>query len=133
MKKKILAILCAVCIVLTTGLVTVSASQASTSLMEFDYITSAKPGNIFSGTDTIAFTQNIKNKANESVVSEYSWDITNEAGTSVASYSGSDTLGAKATAVRNITINNPGKYGIYTITVSEENYKASAPGTTGGS
>ena len=126
MKKRILVFLCAVCIVLTTGLVTVSASE--NTFLEWGYITSAKPGNIFAGTDVIAFTQNIHNKTAQNIVVNYSWSIEDEAGDSVGSYSGTDNLAANASKTRSITINNPGKFGIYTINVTEESYKESAPG-----
>ena len=130
-KRKILAYICAVCIIAVNFAVLsdVAASvPQSATLVEYHEITGAKPGNIFAATDNITFTQNIENKANEAVVSKYSWSITDETGVAVASYSWQDTLGARASITRNIAITNPGKYGIYTISVTEENYKQSTPG-----
>ncbi|MBO4898376.1 MAG: hypothetical protein J5590_08785 [Clostridia bacterium] len=130
MKKMFLSVLCAVCIAaLNFNIITVSASLDDTTLVELDYITSAKAGNIFAITDTISFRQIITNKVSESVVSNYYWNITDETGTSVATYSGSDELGAGAEKTRRITLDNPGKYGIYTINVTEENYRKASPGT----
>ncbi|MBR4720294.1 MAG: hypothetical protein IK057_00890 [Clostridia bacterium] len=100
------------------------------SLVKHDYITSAKEGNIFGVSDSITFTQDIENKTADNVVSKYSWDILDEEGQSVASYSATDTLTANETKTRNVSIDNPGKYGIYRIYVTEENYPAVAPGNT---
>ena len=111
------------------GGVTVSASEFS-SLVDYDYLQYTQDknvGNIFAATDTITFTQDIENKKSESVVSKYSWVITNESGQTVGTYNGQNTLASRATATRNITIDNPETYGIYTIHVTEENYTEAAP------
>lgn len=132
MRKKILAVLFAVCIAASLNTVTASASQDDTTLVDIDYITSANAaitGNIFAITDTISFSQTITNKENESVVSNYSWNVTDETGTTVAACSGSDVLGAAESKMRSISIPNPGKYGIYTINVTEENYRSANQGT----
>ncbi|MBR0365810.1 MAG: hypothetical protein IJH94_03295, partial [Clostridia bacterium] len=104
-----------------------AAYPASDSLLKFDYITSEKTGNIFSDTDDITFTQDIENKKTKKVVSNYSWTITDEEGNTVASYTWSDTIPSRAKRTREIAIDNPRKYGIYTINVSEENYVATSP------
>ncbi|MBQ3425810.1 MAG: hypothetical protein IJH37_01560 [Clostridia bacterium] len=128
MKKTLLSVLCAVCI-LTVNFPTLcgAAVSESDSLLNFDYITSDKSGNIFHDTDEITFTQNIENTVAKKVVSNYSWIITDEEGNSVASYTWSETISSKAKRTRTIKIDNPGKYGIYTINVSEENYALSSP------
>ncbi len=127
MKKRFLAFLCAVCIaVVSFGAIAVSAEQST--LIEWDYITSAKPGNIFSDTDAVTFTQDIKNKAAQNIVSNYTWNITDEEGNTVDTVPGTDNIAANASITRTISVKNPKKYGIYTINVTEENYTVSAPG-----
>ncbi len=133
MKKRILAIICAAAVSVLNifGMVGASADVTQNSpLVEWGYITSVKPGNIFTNSDTVAFTQEIKNKTSQSIVSNYSWVITDEEGNNAGSFSGTDNLSANEKKERNITVNNPGKYGIYTINVTEENYAVNAPGTT---
>ena len=128
MKKRLLSVLCVVCIfTVNCSAICGAAVSASESLIKYDYITSEKTGNIFSDTDVITFTQYIENKANKKVVSNYSWTITDEEGDHVASYSWSETLSARKTKTRSITIENPQKFGIYTISVNEENYAAADP------
>ena len=126
MKKRFLAILCAVCICTLNIPATVSALYVG-SLLKCDYITSEKAGNIFSDTDDIIFTQNVENKTTNEVTSKYSWYITDEAGNSIASYSWNETFTSRESKTRTITIDNPAKFGIYTITVNEENYATSQP------
>ena len=118
------------CIVITNvsmlSAVTALAEQ-SDSLVQCDYITSEKTGNIFANTDDISFTQTVKNTASETVFSKYSWNITDETGTLVKSYSWTETFSANETKNRSISIENPKKFGIYTINVREENYASSKP------
>jgi len=108
MKKRFLAFLCAVCIaVVSFGAIAVSAEQST--LIEWDYITSAKPGNIFSDTDAVTFTQDIKNKAAQNIVSNYTWNIKDEEGNTVDTVSGTDNIAANASITRTISVTNPKK------------------------
>lgn len=106
--------------------VSASAPQNDT-LIEFGYITSAKTGNIFAVTDTLRFTQSVKNLTGEKVFSKYRWSITNEEGEIIERFSQTESFESREIKTRTVIIGNPGKYGIYTINVTEENYLASAP------
>lgn len=125
--------LCAICIgvVNFSSLFEMTASAAlDESLVEWGYIQSAKDGNIFSNTDKIEFAQTITNKTNSNVYSRVTWDITDETGTFIKSYTRTDLLGAKESKIRSMKIENPRKYGIYTINVTEENcYKTATSNT----
>ena len=129
--KKSIAVLFAVCMALgfdtTVMPASVSAAQAVSSLVGYGNPKGAKVGSIFLATDAIEFTQTITNKSDEDVVSEYTWTVTDETGTYSATYNGADDLGAGETKTRNITFDNPGKYGIYTISAREDSFAASNP------
>ncbi len=129
--KKGIAVLFAVCIALGFDLavtpVSATALIASTPFVDLDSPKCEKIGNIFAAADAIEFTQTITNKADAAVVSKYTWIITDETGTYSKTYSGTVELAAGEVKTRNITLDNPGKYGIYLISAREDNYTASNP------
>ena len=131
MKKKLLASIYALCVLCVLELAFpvsfAAAAPENASFLWCEDIVGSKPGNIFFASDAISFTQNVTNTVNEKITAKYTWDITDEAGRSIGSYSRTETMNAKASKTRRVTIDNPGRYGIYTISITEENYRMSAP------
>lgn len=123
MKKKLLAVVCAICTCITS----ISFYISAAAVYQGDYITygdlvSANPGNIFYGNEPIVFTMTVTNPNSYTVYGRYSYTITDEAGQVVYSYGPSSplSLAARVTGKRTITLPANGKYGFYKLNLTEE-------------
>ena len=123
MKKKFLAAVCAICVCIASVLFyTPASADQQGRYVTYGDLVSAKPGNIFYGTEPIVFTIEVINNTDGIVYGRYSYTITDEAGKTVYSYGPSSLTSLNARRKGNHTITLPpnGKYGLYTLNLTAE-------------
>lgn len=124
MKKKILAALCVISIVFVNFNMLFSLSvSAEEESLEIGNILSNKTGNIFSATDTLTFGQNFKNNTDGAIEFQCTSEIFDEAGDAVVTreWPMASVAGNKEKTFA-FTLTSPGKYGLYTLRLTEKIY-----------
>lgn len=119
--KKITAFLLALMSVLTSFCVSLAANNDSAdNVISSGYISSTKAGNIFSVSDkSIKFTQRYENIANATAKIQSVYQVLDEDGVRIKEYPAQSVeIGAGKTASVEFIVENPGKYGLYTLKVT---------------
>jgi len=118
--KKLTALLLIMSFILT-GFSALAAEkyESADSIIRSDYIQSRKNGNIFSLADkNIKFTQSYENITNEKAEIQSAYQVWDEDGMRVKAYpSRSIEIPAGEKATLEFSIENPGKYGLYTLKI----------------
>ena len=122
MKKKILAVLCALGIVFGNFNFSFSTSvSAEDALLATGSVLSNKVGNIFLPTDALIFGQTFKNNTDGDVQIQCTAAIIDEDGSTVSTYRWpAVTMAANAERTFPFTLTSPGKYGLYTLRLTEQ-------------
>ncbi len=118
--KKITALLLALSCILTSFSVSATGTYADAdSIITSGYITSEKVGNIFSLTDeNIKFSQSYENVTSDSAKLQSVYQVLDESGDVVKEYpTRSLEIPAGGKTVLEFIVENPGKYGLYTLKI----------------
>lgn len=119
MKKLTALLLAFVCILASFNVLVKAEYDGADSVISAGYIVSGKVGNIFSITDeNIKFTQEYENIAKETANLQSVYQVLDEDGVIIKEYpSRSIEIQVGEKASLEFTIENPGKYGLYTLKI----------------
>ena len=121
MKKKILAALCVISMVLINCSMIFSINvSAEDALVDIGPVLSNKTGNIFEATDTLSFGQTFKNNTENQIAIRCTTEILDEGGAQVWTRTWPDAyLAGGAQKTFTFTLESPGKYGVFTLKLTE--------------
>jgi len=111
---------------ITIGSIAVKKVPIRTPLL-YDGLTSHEIGNIFSIDDEIKISHNFTNKLNEAVTTTVKTEVFDSNNALVAENTQNVEFGKSEVKSVDVSIDNPGKYGIYRVVATEQSYINSKP------